>query len=1584
MVRISIQGIKSGCIIKMWEFIRMMAKIIKEEIKLPKRKKWLNAVVLVGFLVTVVMGYSPVAYGVNVADTNGHWAEASISEMISQGIISGYPDGTFKPEGKITRAEFATLIVKGFKLSNSARKTFNDTANHWAKDAIAIANANGIVSGYSDTTFGPNDPITREQMAVMIVKAANLTNSTNAKTFADSQNIAACAKDAVAIASSNNLISGYAADNTFKAKNNTTRAEATVVLSKSLKPTTPSVVEPEKPDYSVIDKAGTYGPKTGSETVAGNVTVKAKGTTLQNLIIKGDLIIAKEVGDGDVTLNNIKVGGKTYIRGGGKDSIHIKGGEYKDVIVESTATGAVRIVATNAAGLQVVIAENAKGEEIILNGEFKNVTINANDVKVTTQKDTTIGEVKVASGLKDVNIELAKDSSVKAMVLDSKVEVKGEGTIKEASGNQAKESKFAQTPDKIATTTNTGGGGGGGGGGTPAVTTASVANASELTTALANSNITTITLTGNITASPTIIRSLTINFGAYTLTGDVKFEHNLTGTSVLTGNAGNRIIGKLTVKTPNASFTNGVKVSGSVVVEEIKVGTWTESADGNTLTITDNSGATITIIGKPGSVTVSETAGGTLTITVNSGATVDSIISNAPVNITVSAGATVTSVTAETGSTGSTITNNGTMNTLTVNAPVAFVANVAPITTTVGATGSADISGTAANQIVTVNVTGITVKGAGDAATITANNGTLQMGATITPANATNKGVTWLVKNTDNSATDKATINTTGLLTAVKNGAVKVIATAKDGSGISGEKEITISGQIPVIATTSTIANGAVNPVVVITLAKDTFTAEGTSNIIANWTGSPGTSGLIGGVITRNSDTQITFNLSGTAQAGTMTLQAKAEALASGVASNIISIIIPEATTVAINPITAASMGMRKGSIIMDYTFEDNGNVITYAQALSDTYALDPENSTVTLYKNTAQIGNTVKFSALTFAAPDAGKSAKVIFTDFNELLSKFALNMGMPPNPANIPDQVKVVVKSKTIVGGKAVANPWGPITHTENVSSELYSGPAIDVNNSTATITPGNKTAGQPFPVMINIKDAQNANLPNGNFAVEISANGSPIGGGAEISFTNGQASVNALLAPAGTYTLVVKVNNIEIESIANVEAVSSPILAQIESTMDGSAIHLTFDKAMADPSGKHSQFAVTVNGAANPITAAALKEGDNKTIVLTLTTALAGSETVTVAYTQGDVVAADNGILCTFTPQAMGGTSEPFAPGAGGTLPAFTPFTPIANTIPGLYVDRSQRWNNAFDGGTYANVDLYFPTPSIHGATSYTLQYSTDSNAWNNYEHEVGTPLTTINNSQDNFSISPGESYYYRLLVTGGDKDGYTSNVVNAPLSAINTYFSGWNLDESMTISGTMVPWVGRGLEASFEIKKLADDSVVDSVYPSYQWYRINPLTYEMTLINGATNLNYITTPADVGYGFIIRATGDETNIGGFAQIISTPYTLIPNKAYISDVTATGFTLNLYQGVDSLSISDLILTDKDSNPISITGVTPIGDSKAIYAITANVPVANAPFTLHNNSHFWRIASEPTDMPPGGHMLHEGVQFPDNLVEP
>ena len=164
-----------------------------------------------------------------------------------------------------------------------------------------------------------------------------------------------------------------------------------------------------------------------------------------------------------------------------------------------------------------------------------------------------------------------------------------------------------------------------------------------------------------------------------------------------------------------------------------------------------------------------------------------------------------------------------------------------------------------------VPVTGITVTGEGGATTITRDNGTLALTATVTPANATNKSVTWSIIN----GTGQATISSTGVVTAVANGTVTARATANDGSGVYGQLVITISGQvIPVAGITVTGEGGAT------TITEDNGTLALTATVTpANATNKSVTWSIINGT------GQATINSSGLVTAvadGTVTARATA------------------------------------------------------------------------------------------------------------------------------------------------------------------------------------------------------------------------------------------------------------------------------------------------------------------------------------------------------------------------------------------------------------------------------------------------------------------------------------------------------------------------------------------------------------------------------------------------------------------------------------------------------------------------------------------------------------------------------------
>ena len=97
----------------------------------------------------------------------GRWYNNAVSTMTRAGIVNGYPDGTFRPNAPITRAEMAKIIALFAKLEPSAER-FPDTAGHWAEPYIRLAAGSGWIEGYPDSTFRPDRAITRAETVTMI------------------------------------------------------------------------------------------------------------------------------------------------------------------------------------------------------------------------------------------------------------------------------------------------------------------------------------------------------------------------------------------------------------------------------------------------------------------------------------------------------------------------------------------------------------------------------------------------------------------------------------------------------------------------------------------------------------------------------------------------------------------------------------------------------------------------------------------------------------------------------------------------------------------------------------------------------------------------------------------------------------------------------------------------------------------------------------------------------------------------------------------------------------------------------------------------------------------------------------------------------------------------------------------------------------------------------------------------------------------------------------------------------------------------------------------------------------------------
>lgn len=192
------------------------------------------------FTPPVVEEKFPFEFKINFSDFDEeHWAYDSVYNLASKGIIGGYPDNTFKPEGAITRAEFVKIIVSsanefGIPLDGDKEISFSDVnEGDWYYEYVNLGASAGIING-DNGSFSPSLPIKREDAAVIIYRYLTAKHSISGiKIFDDRRDISSYAKDAVSSLATVNIISGMG-DNMFMPQKNITRAQAAQLINNAL------------------------------------------------------------------------------------------------------------------------------------------------------------------------------------------------------------------------------------------------------------------------------------------------------------------------------------------------------------------------------------------------------------------------------------------------------------------------------------------------------------------------------------------------------------------------------------------------------------------------------------------------------------------------------------------------------------------------------------------------------------------------------------------------------------------------------------------------------------------------------------------------------------------------------------------------------------------------------------------------------------------------------------------------------------------------------------------------------------------------------------------------------------------------------------------------------------------------------------------------------------------------------------------------------------------------------------------------------------------------------------------------------
>lgn len=372
------------------------------------------------------------------ADYSNNWASKEINKWLSFGVVQTNDKGDFKPSEPIKRIDMAIMLNKLFNYQEKSGTKFSDiTADASFAADVAKAVAAGNFTG-NGGKFRPNDSITRQEAAIVFARAFSLSASgKNVLTkFKDMDKIAAWSKDAV-----NSMVgSGYmngVPGNLFAPGDGITRAEAVKIVDNMAK--------------DLKSKSGTY---TGD--VDGNLVVNTKDVILKNMTIKGDLFLTEGIGNGEVTLNNVKIAGKMVVKGGGENSVVLNNTSVSGSLIILKKDGKIRVVASGSSEISKIILNSgvkleesnltgkgfgdvdiiqvAPGQQITLDGDFASLNIEADGVRANIP-DGSVGTINIKKGTTGSKLNIGNTASVKNLIANDDVIVTGGSRIQNADIN---------------------------------------------------------------------------------------------------------------------------------------------------------------------------------------------------------------------------------------------------------------------------------------------------------------------------------------------------------------------------------------------------------------------------------------------------------------------------------------------------------------------------------------------------------------------------------------------------------------------------------------------------------------------------------------------------------------------------------------------------------------------------------------------------------------------------------------------------------------------------------------------------------------------------------------------------------------------------------------------------------------------------------------------------------------------------------------------------------------------------------------------------------------------------------------------
>lgn len=343
------------------------------------------------------------------SDVQNHYAKAAVETWSGYGVLRGYPDGSFRPNDPVTRAEMAVVLDRVMGYQNTAENTFSDVPERaWYAQSILHLVAEGIFQGRKAGQMLPKSPITRQEAFAALARAMAVEASGEAPGFADDGAVSSWAAGYLAAMREAGYIRGDK-NGAIRPDDPITRAELVTILDRMIS--------------GFVNEDGVY-----SRDCAGNLVVNAQDVHLEDMTIEGDLIVADGVADGDVYIERVTVKGDIVLRGCGANSFHILPGcEVKNIIVTKTTQGVIRLVNESGKTIPMIWVNDGKAG-VTLDGDALGEVVIACDAPVTiaakrveTLSVTGGAKLTVNKGSTVSSLELAETAKTAQVTVEGRV-----------------------------------------------------------------------------------------------------------------------------------------------------------------------------------------------------------------------------------------------------------------------------------------------------------------------------------------------------------------------------------------------------------------------------------------------------------------------------------------------------------------------------------------------------------------------------------------------------------------------------------------------------------------------------------------------------------------------------------------------------------------------------------------------------------------------------------------------------------------------------------------------------------------------------------------------------------------------------------------------------------------------------------------------------------------------------------------------------------------------------------------------------------------------------------------------------------